>query len=374
MVKVRVLVVDDSVLIRRLLVSALNKDPELEVVATANNGRFALAKIPHYNPDVVTMDIEMPEMNGMEALALLQKSHPNLPVIMLSGQTEKAAAKTFDCLELGASDYISKEDMGKGEAAFGYLRETLIPRIKYFAQKAREKTKKGAPPHVIDSKKETAQDYARPGGKNGGRVDAVLIGASTGGPNVLLDMLPKIPENFPVPILIVQHMPPVFTAQFSRNVSAKSLIPFHEASSGELVQPGTGWVAPGDYHMIVSREGAEVRVRTNQEPPENSCRPAVDVLFRSAAKVYGENVLAVILTGMGQDGLRGCEEVVAAGGQVIVQDEATSVVWGMPGYVAQAGLAEQVLPVDKILKEIIRRVSDRQGTSSVFPGNISLTA
>jgi two-component system, chemotaxis family, protein-glutamate methylesterase/glutaminase len=189
------------------------------------------------------------------------------------------------------------------------------------------------------------------------RIHIVTLGVSTGGPDALGILLPSIPAKFPLPIVVAQHMPPVFTAMLAKRLSEKCVVPVRECISGAVLEPGCVWIAPGDHHMVVEREENRVVLRTNQGPPENFCRPAVDVLFRSVAKAYGINALGVILTGMGQDGLKGCEALCAAGASVIIQDEASSVVWGMPGIVARAGLAEKILPLNQIASEIIRRVA-----------------
>lgn len=192
-----------------------------------------------------------------------------------------------------------------------------------------------------------------------GKIAVVAIAASTGGPQALSELFRTIPASFPLPILIVQHMPPMFTRLLAERMTAQSQVRFHEAVSGDVLKPGQAWIAPGDFHMTVCRAGPEVRVQTNQSPPENSCRPAADVLFRSVAETFGPSALCVVLTGMGRDGLRGCETIDAAGGQIIVQDEATSVVWGMPGFVARAGLADSILPLPQITEEILRRVTGK---------------
>ncbi|HET8761141.1 MAG TPA: chemotaxis response regulator protein-glutamate methylesterase, partial [Nitrospiria bacterium] len=344
--KIRVLVVDDSVVIRRLVSMALADCPNIEVVATAPNGRIALSKIPMYNPDLITLDIEMPVMNGLETLAMVRKNHPSLPVIMFSALTPTDADKTLDCLSLGAQDYVTKSTMGSGEAAVAYLRRHLIPKIELFCR------------GIAGASAPTAS-ASEPAGPTAPapklfpeavqRVDVLVIAASTGGPNALLEIVPQFPEDFPVPILIVQHMPRVFTEHFAKNLSEKSKIRVEEGRSGQSLESGRAWVAPGDYHMALKREGALRCIQTNQNPPENSCRPSADVLFRSAAEQYGPNTLAVVLTGMGQDGLRGSECIAAVGGQIVVQDEASSVVWGMPGFVAKAGLADAVVPLNRIV-------------------------
>jgi two-component system, chemotaxis family, protein-glutamate methylesterase/glutaminase len=349
MVKIRVLIVDDAVVIRRLLTEVLADDSALEV-AVAASGHIALAKLDPFNPDVVILDVEMPEMNGLETLVAVRKLRPRLPVIMFSSLTERGARTTLEALSLGASDYITKPaNVGSAVLAKQLVRQELIPRIKALCRPT------GLAPWVPARVPPPAAPKPRlmPGA---GLIDVVCIGVSTGGPNALAVLLPELPADLPVPIVIVQHMPPLFTKFLADRLNAQSSIKVEEASPGVTLEPGTAWLAPGNWHMAVERSGDSVVVRTQQGPPENSCRPAADVLFRSVVGVYGGRVLAVVLTGMGQDGLRGCELVKQAGGQVIVQDEATSVVWGMPGYVAQAGLADRVLGLDQIAEEIIRRV------------------
>ena len=358
MPKIRVLIVDDAVVVRRIVSDVLTADPELEVVGTAANGRIALAKITQVNPDVITLDVEMPEMDGLETLAAIRKQYPRLPVIMFSTLTQRGAATTLDALSLGATDYVTKPaNVGSVAAAQQSLREQLIPKIKVFCGKA----ERCAPTPLKVS--ETVPRSLPPlrTARAGGVVDVVAIGVSTGGPNALAELVPALPADFPVPIVIVQHMPPVFTRLLAERLGSQSSLQINEATHGEEVRAGHVYVAPGNYHMIVKREGPVIRVQTNQESPENSCRPAVDVLFRSVADVYGAGSFGVVLTGMGQDGLRGCARIREAGGQNIAQDEASSVVWGMPGFVAKAGLADQVLPLTDIAAEIVRRV--RKGRS-----------
>jgi two-component system chemotaxis response regulator CheB len=353
MAKIRILVVDDSVVFRRLVSDELSRDPELEVAGTAANGRIALAKLGQLSPDLVILDITMPEMDGLEALKELRKTYPRLPVIMFSTLTERGAEATLDALALGASDYFTKPtDVGGLDNALRIIREQMVPMIKALCAPLRQPTTRAA----------TAS-----GGPIAGKVPIVTgtirvlaIGASTGGPNALSEIFAKLPADFPVPIVMVQHMPPMFTRLLAERLSAQSPIHVQEASSGCLLKPGDAWVAPGDHHMIVVRDGLQYRLLVHQDPPENSCRPAVDVLLRSVAQSFGADSLTVILTGMGQDGLRGCEALRAAGGQVLAQDEATSVVWGMPGYVAGAGLADRVLPLPMIAPEIVQRVRSQK--------------
>jgi two-component system, chemotaxis family, protein-glutamate methylesterase/glutaminase len=347
----RVLIVDDAVVVRKMVSEVLAGDPELEVAGTAPNGRIGLAKIPQVNPDLVLLDIEMPEMNGLETLAALRKSYPRLPVIMFSTLTQRGAATTLDALALGANDYVTKPaNVGSVTLAIQRVRDELIPRIKHLCGV----TVASGPPPVVTFKKPppvaSPTTLVQP-------VELVVIGVSTGGPNALAVVIPALPADLSVPVLTVQHMPPVFTRLLAERLTAQSHVTVREAKAGAVPEPGEVWLAPGDYHMTVAGRGAARHLELSQGPPENSCRPAVDVLFRSAAVNAGANCLAVILTGMGQDGLRGCVAIREAGGQVLAQDEATSVVWGMPGYVAKAGLAEQVLPLDRIAPEIVRRVA-----------------
>jgi two-component system chemotaxis response regulator CheB len=363
MKKIRILIVDDSVVIRRLVGDVLTSDPALEVAGTAATGRIALAKIPQVNPDLVTLDVEMPEMDGMQTLAEIRKAYPRLPVIMFSTLTERGATATLDALALGATDYVTKPaNVGSVAAAQQRLREQLIPKIKLYCRHSAggESLSTPSPPVVARA------SPSSPGLRLGpALVEIVAIGVSTGGPKALAELLPTLPENIPVPIVIVQHMPPVFTRLLAARLQTQSGLRITEGVHGGKLEPAQVWIAPGDFHMAVTRDVLGSKLLLHQEPPENSCRPAVDVLFRSVAEAYGPGTLAVVLTGMGKDGLRGCEAIREVHGQVLVQDEASSVVWGMPGFVARAGLAEQVLPLNQLGPEILRRV--RRGRS--FLGN-----
>jgi two-component system chemotaxis response regulator CheB len=353
--KHRVLVVDDSAVMRRLLREALGEETSLEVVGAAANGAIALAMIGQLNPDVITLDIEMPEMNGLEALAEIRQKWPKLPVIMFSTLTERGAVTTLEALTRGANDYVTKPAGGGSLAVIGErIREQLVPKIKTLCGAAEARKYASAKSSF------PAPPPASPVQCEAGRVDVVVIGTSTGGPNALAEVVPRLPAELPVPILIVQHMPPIFTRFLAERLSARSSIPVKEAINGVQLLANQVWIAPGDYHLGVIREGARVYLTTHQGAPENSCRPSVDVLFRSAASVFGSNTLAVVMTGMGQDGLAGAQEIRAAGGQVLVQDQDTSVVWSMPGSVAHAGLAHAVLPLAQIGPELVRRIRQKR--------------
>ncbi|HTU48968.1 MAG TPA: chemotaxis response regulator protein-glutamate methylesterase [Acidobacteriaceae bacterium] len=354
--KIRVLVVDDSVVIRRMVSDVLADELDIEVAGAAADGRIALQKIEQVNPDILTLDVEMPVMDGLETLKQLRKTHRHLPVIMFSTLTERGASATMDALALGASDYVTKPaNVGSAAAALEKIRAELIPKIRAHVPQASTSV---ARPFTLMAAQMTHLPSVQAAPRSAtSRVEVVAIGTSTGGPNALGDLVPLLPPNFPVPVVIVQHMPPIFTKFLADRLSSKSQIPVMEAANYQELLPGHAYIAPGDFHMMVERSKEGVRIRTQQEQPENSCRPAVDVLFRSVADVYGGEALAVIMTGMGQDGLRGCGRIREAGGQILAQDEATSVVWGMPGYVANAGLADGVLPLGLIAGEIVRRVA-----------------
>ncbi|MEO5798035.1 MAG: chemotaxis response regulator protein-glutamate methylesterase [Gemmatimonadales bacterium] len=372
MSRIRVLVVDDAVVVRRLVSDALASDPEIEVVGTAANGRIALAKLDQINPDVVTLDIEMPELDGLGTLRELRKLRPHLPVIMCSTLTERGGSATLDALALGANDYVTKpHGYSNADEALARLRDQLVPKVKALGLRAQQRS--AAAPTVGVASRRVAMPVPRPPlapAAPGGRLDVLTIGVSTGGPNALAALIPMLPADLPVPVLIVQHMPPLFTRLLADRLNGTSKLQVREAVAGAVVEPGTVWIAPGDQHMEVVREKTRVVIRLHDGPPENSCRPAVDVLFRSVAQVYGAGTLGVILTGMGRDGVRGAEAIREFGGRVLAQDEASSVVWGMPGYVANAGLAEAVLPLSEMAQGILRRLAAGRVTRPIVAGSV----
>lgn len=337
--KIRVLVVDDSVVIRRLLTDILNQDEQIEIAGVAPNGKIALAKLPQINPDLITLDIEMPEMDGLETLTALRKQYPKLPVIMFSTLTERGAQATLQALSNGASDYVTKPaNVGSVAAGIQSVKAQLLPKIKALCPGL------GTPLSVPARPVMPTNNLSR----MPRRIELIVIGASTGGPQALTTVLRSLPANFPVPIVIVQHMPPVFTEHFANRLNEECALHVHEARHNDRIQPGEVLIAPGNFHLQIVRQGVDLLAALHQGPPENSCRPAVDVLFRSAGQTLGAYSLGVVMTGMGQDGLRGARELVNQGGSILAQSEETCVVWGMPRAVVEAGLANQVLPLEKI--------------------------
>ena len=349
MKRTRVLVVDDSAVIRRLVAGMIESDPDLEVVAAVPNGRVALDRLEEVAPDVMTLDVEMPVMNGLETLEHVRRIAPRLPVIMFSTLTERGARETLRALFLGATDCIAKPSgLRPGQDGYDDVRIELVAKIRSAARLPERRATAPADLAGPATPRSTAEvPIARP--RLGVTATDILgIGISTGGPAALSTLLDGIPGGFPVPIVIVQHMPPTFTRMLAEQLDRKSALTVREAADGDVLEPGGVWIAPGNFHMEVRRQGANLTARIIDGPKENSCRPAVDVLFRSIAEVFGARSLVVVMTGMGSDGLKGCREIAAKGGEIWVQDEASSVVWGMPGEVARAGLAHEILPLDVI--------------------------
>lgn len=332
---VRVLIVDDSAVVRRLIEDLLGDIPGIEVVGTASNGSIALQKIERLQPDAVTLDLEMPVMDGLETLRSLRDRGSTVRVVMFSTLTERGGHATLEALSLGADDYVTKPAlMSSSDTALTNLKQELSSKLLQFFVKRLA--------HGGQNTKRARMAF-RPA-----KIDVVAIGVSTGGPAALAQVLASLPRTFPCPIVITQHMPPMFTKLLAERLASKSQIRVEEAAEGSCLEPGLALIAPGGHHLKLRSAGAAVRVVIDDGPPENSCRPAVDVMLRSVAQTYGRNSLVVMLTGMGRDGLRGTRELKEAGAAVLAQDRASSVVWGMPGYVVEAGLADIVADIADI--------------------------
>lgn len=356
--KIKVMVVDDSAVIRGMTTQALQKDPAIEVIASVMNGKVALQTLERMTPDVILMDVEMPEMDGITALPLLLKAKPSVKVIMVSSLTQKGAETTMKALNLGAADCVGKpSSRGDKNETENFFREITQKVIALGTKKSSTPTAAAAPT------KSTAAPIVIPAGsavtfKPTADVRCIAIGSSTGGPQALMKVFSLLKgSRINVPMFVTQHMPATFTKILAEHIRTASGFPCEEAVDGEEAKPGKIYIAPGDYHMIPKAAGASVKIALTQTPPVNFCRPAVDPMFEALAAVYGKNLLAVVLTGMGQDGAEGAKFINARGGNVLAQDEATSVVWGMPGAVTKAGQAKLVLPLNDIPVAIMRALS-----------------
>lgn len=369
----RILIVDDSAVMRNLLRSVVSADPQLEVAGTAVDGASALESVPFVWPDLILLDVEMPVMDGLATLRELRRRGIRIPVIMCSSLTQRGATVTVEALACGAADYVAKPSGASDrETALRQLASELIPKICALTKQsaaravslpARSEAVQSTQLHASSACgaiRASGELHAGPGISTPA---VVAIGVSTGGPAALDVVLPSLPADFPLPVLVVQHMPELFTHILAERLNRRCGLRVCEAAQAKPVSPGTVYIARGNWHMeTIAASSAEkpVTLRLHQGTPENHCRPAVDVLFRSVARVYGAGVLAVVLTGMGSDGLLGSRMIHDFGGAVLAQDEASSTVWGMPGAVAAAGLAHKVLPLDSIASEILRMTGIRQ--------------
>jgi two-component system chemotaxis response regulator CheB len=363
---VRVLLVDDSAVVRNIVSRTLGAEADIEVVGTARDGRHALAQVKDLQPDVVVLDVEMPVLDGLETLPQLRELSPHLPVVMYSTLTERGAATTLEALARGAVDFATKPTMvTNSEEAAAVVRRNLLPLVRTWgrigqARRGRTRGPAGFDPTPTGGAEKSLGHpplVLRRASRPRGPVTAVVIGSSTGGPNALAEVIPALPSSFPVPVLIVQHMPEVFTKLLAERLDARSQLSVREGQEGDIVRRGRVYIAPGGKHLVVRRGEGQAVLACTDGPPENFCRPAVDVLFRSAVEVWGGGLLAVMLTGMGNDGLAGSRAIDEAGGMILAQDEDTSVVWGMPGAVVRAGLAREVLPLEGIAPAIVGRVT-----------------
>lgn len=359
----RVMVVDDSVVIRGMISRWIQSEPDMVVAASLRTGLDAVNQLERVNPDVAVLDIEMPELDGISALPQLLAKKRDLIIIMASTLTRRNAEISFKALSLGASDYIPKPESTREAAAAETFRHDLIQKIRHLGAKVRRAAPASLSPlaPVLDRSREplarapVAQPplMRRPFSMLAPR--ALLVGSSTGGPQALMTLVTELgPVIDRFPVLITQHMPPTFTTILAEHLARASRRPAHEAIDGETVKAGQIYLAPGGRHMRVVRHGAEAAIALDDGPPVNFCKPAVDPLFSSAIDVWQGGILALVLTGMGSDGVRGGKEIVAAGGSVMAQDEATSVVWGMPGAAANAGICSAVLPLNQIAPKLVR--------------------
>ncbi len=363
---IRVMVVDDSVVIRGLISRWIDAEPDMKVAASLRTGLDAVNQLERVNPDVAVLDIEMPDLDGISALPQLLAKKRDLVIIMASTLTRRNAEISFKALSLGAADYIPKPESTREAAAADIFRHDLIQKIRHLGAKVRRAASpplapmlghaRGAVAKPATAPSAQTQLMRRPFSTLAPRV--LLIGSSTGGPQALMSLVAEIgPVIDRFPVLITQHMPPTFTTILAEHLARSSRRPAREAVDGETVRPGRIYLAPGGRHMRVARQGTNVAIALDDGPPVNFCKPAVDPLFTSALEVWQGGTLAVILTGMGSDGTRGGRDIVAAGGSVIAQDEATSVVWGMPGAAANAGICAAVLPLDEIALRLNRLFS-----------------
>jgi two-component system, chemotaxis family, protein-glutamate methylesterase/glutaminase len=373
----RILAADDSAVMRSILwkLFLLQKEdrsselPRMELCGVARDGVECLEQVKQLRPDVLVLDLEMPRLNGLDVLDRLRRENSELPVIMCSAYTEHGARSTLEALARGASDYVTKPAGQRDfDAAMQSLSQQLLPRIAALAKEARGREKKAA--RAVSSGDSQNARSEEISSKASSPIEVVVIGLSTGGPSALEQLLPKLPKDFPVPVLIVQHMPKLFTGALAERLDKCCALRVEEAYDNATIQPGTVWLAPGDAHMEIAprrvmtgeeNRGATAcgsRVRLHQQEPLNHCRPSVDYLFFSAARMYGAGTLALVMTGMGADGLNGARAVHKSGGVVLAQDEASSAVWGMPGRVSEAGIASATLPLWGIASALKQRVGE----------------
>jgi two-component system chemotaxis response regulator CheB len=389
----RILAADDSAVMRSVLWKLFlmhaeersSELPRMELCGVARDGVECLEQMRQLSPDVLVLDLEMPRMNGLDVLDRLQVDNPELPVIMCSAYTEHGARSTLEALARGASDYVTKPSEQRDfAAAMLSLSQQLLPRIAALVKRASlggEAVESTLAPDPLQKARSVAGST-----KPSPPIEIVVIGLSTGGPAALEQLLPKLPKDFPVPVLIVQHMPKLFTSALAERLDRCCALRVEQAYDNAIIRPGTVWLAPGDVHMEIAprramgedgegrSEGRSSRVRLHQEEPLNHCRPSVDYLFFSAARMYGARALALVMTGMGADGLNGARAIHEGGGTVLAQDEATSAVWGMPGRVSEAGIARATLPLWGIAGALKQRVSAGRLTRSEEACSVSATA
>lgn len=364
---IQVMIVDDSAVVRGLTVRILESDSTIEVVATCSNGQIALQQLARRPVDVIVLDVEMPVMDGLTALPLLLKALPNVQIIIASTLSQRNAVVSMQALAQGAADYIPKPSTSRIGANDEYRRD-LLQKVRALGRRGQAlASTTGRAVHAVVGAAAQARPAVAPVSRIASAValrppmqaapHVLAIGSSTGGPQALLTLLGALPAAVDIPVLIAQHMPAAFTPFLAQHIARASGRPCREAADGEVISSGTIYIAPGDFHLEVAGTATRPVARLTKAPPENFCRPSVNPLFRSLANLFGTRMLAVMLTGMGSDGLEGAQALIHAGGSLIAQDEQTSVVWGMPGAVAGAGLCSVVLPLNRIAPEIARLVS-----------------
>ncbi|MBN2417831.1 MAG: chemotaxis response regulator protein-glutamate methylesterase [Deltaproteobacteria bacterium] len=359
----KVLVVDDTVVYRKTVSDVLAEIPDVEVVGTANNGKIAMMKIASLKPDLLTLDIEMPEMNGLDVLRAIRTEAPDVGAIVLSTLTHKGGDLTIKALELGAFDYITKPETGSIEESKKTIKKILALLIKSFSRHLEMKKilrggnyNKKYQATDIPSRSISSSIISREPRKT--KAEIIGIGVSTGGPKALTEMMPRIPANINVPILIVQHMPPLFTSSLAKSLDAHCAIQVKEAEDGEVIRPNVAFIAPGGKQMkvVASADGLNRILRITDDPPENSCKPSVDYLFRSIAEHYVGRSAGVIMTGMGSDGTQGLKMMKKNGSIIIAQDEPSCVVFGMPKKPIDEGIVDVIAPLDRLAEEICNSI------------------
>lgn len=350
---IRVLVVDTSARTRRIILESLQADPEMASIASINESYGCFDRIEEYGPDVVLLDQEMSNPERQLTLSALRRQYPLLPIIVFGRGSQTGIDGTVSALTLGADAYVARpSDVASTPA---WVQDELIPKIKSVTARRSQPKSEVAMPTFRSIRETSLQRRTR----SAVRIQAIAIAASTGGPDALLRILSRLPVEWATPLLIVQHMPAPFMAGLAQRLGEQTGLDVREAHEGARLTQAQAWLCPGDHHLLIRREGGEIDLELSQAEPINSCRPSADLLFRTAAEVFGPEMIAIVLTGMGRDGLNGAEAVRASGGIVIAQDEASSVVWGMPGVVARAGIADLVLPLDQIGPEIVIQAGGR---------------
>ena len=355
----RVLVVDDSALYRKVVSTILAESSNLEVVGTATDGKIAMQKIEELGPDLLTLDLEMPQLDGIGVLREIERRKLKVGAIVLSAFSKEGAKATTRALDAGAFDFVLKPASTNPEESKSLLRSELLPKVRAYGQSFRRTSSE-----VVDK---CSKGLASSGqssaclspAKLSVQPELIAIGISTGGPQSLRRLIPKLSSQLPVPILIVQHMPPVFTASLAEELDKYSELTVREASHGDRLRPGVALIAPGGKQMKVRKGDSGIEIEVNEDPPERNCRPSVDYLFRSLSDTQGSRCLALIMTGMGDDGLLGCRLLKRKGARIVAQDEASSVVYGMPRQIVENGLADVICPLERIHLEINNSVNGR---------------